>query len=177
MQTMKKYLIIVVIGLGLFGGYKSLLYISEHGIINLNTLTVNTSSPLDNSKVKVIQGQFSINRKNDSELFYDWPANQIIFNVFSRHKPQTGHGENDFLVIYDNKYYFQFRHFQTNESKNSSFNFNLMQVDTSLYLTVKVNDRIKFKREMKLINQSQLFLTNRPLDSIKSGVYNGIELK
>ena len=69
---MKRILVVVIIGLAAVASYWSLLYLAEHGIVNLNRLSVRSSDSLTDSKVKVIQGFFSINRKNDSELFYDW---------------------------------------------------------------------------------------------------------
>jgi hypothetical protein len=160
-----------------FVSYWCLLYLADHGIVNLNKLSVRSSPPLTDSKVKVIRGFFSINRKNDSELFYDRPDDQIVYNGGNSHKPETEHGENDFLVLYNDQYYFQFRHFQTNESEDNSFDFYLTQADTSIYVEVKINDNVNFKRKMNRISQSQYLLTNRPLDSVKSGVYNGVELR
>jgi hypothetical protein len=176
-QRMKKILTIGIIGFSAIAGYYFLLYLSEHGLVNLNKLSVRSTHPLTDGKVKVIQGFFSINRKNDSELFYDWPKHQIIYHGGNSHKPETEYGENDFLVLYDDQYYFQFRHFQTDESEDNSFDFYLIQADTSIYLEVKINDRVKFKRRMNRVSQSQDLLTNMPLDSIRDGVYNGVELK
>jgi len=104
----------------------------------------------------VIQGFFSINRKNDLELFHEWPDDQIIYNGSNSHKPETEYGENDFLVLYNDQYYFQFRHFQTDESEDNSFDFHLTQADTSIHLEVKINDNVNFRRKMNRINQSHL---------------------
>ena len=176
-MTMKKLLTIFIIFFVALVGYLSLMYLAEHGIVNLNKLSVSSSPPLTDNKVKVIQGFFSINRKNDSELFYDWPADQIIYNGGNSHKPETEHGENDFLVLYNDQYYFQLRHFQTNESEDNSFDFHLIQVDTSIYLEVKINDEVYFKRKMNRISQSKYLITNKPVDSIKGGVSIGIEMR
>jgi hypothetical protein len=174
---MKKILILGIIGFVAIAGYYFLLYLAEHGLVNLNKLSVRSTPPLTDSKVKVVQGFFSINRKNDLELFYDWQDDRIIYNGCDSHKPKTEHGETDFLVLYDDQYYFQFRHFQTNESERNSFDFHLVQADTSIYLEVKINAGVRFKRKMNLVSQSQYLLTNKPLDSIMGGVYNGIELR
>lgn len=151
--------------------------LTEHGLVNLNKLVIATSEPLTQDKVKVIQGLFSINRHDDSELFYNWSDSQIIYDGVNRHRPKTGHGENDFLIVYDNKYYFQFRHGQTDEHQNNSFNFYLTRLDSSVYIEVKIDKGMNFKRRMNPVDKAKFFLTNKPLNSIKGGHYNGIELE
>ncbi|HEV8513503.1 MAG TPA: hypothetical protein VGQ59_09505 [Cyclobacteriaceae bacterium] len=176
---MKKYwiLVITVTGLLLITFYRLLPTLTEHGIVNLNKLVVTTKEPLIPDKVKVIEGFFSINRHDDSELFYNWSDSQIIYDGVNKHRPTTGHGENGFLIVYDNEYYFQFCHVQTDEHSDNTFDFILTEADSSVYIEVKIDRGMNFKRKMNPVNQAKTFLTNRPLESIKGGHYNGIELE
>ncbi|MGC4023174.1 MAG: hypothetical protein QM734_15145 [Cyclobacteriaceae bacterium] len=78
---MKKYLILISITALLLIAVIGLLpMLTKHGLINLNKLTIHTDEPLAIDKVKVIEGFFSINRHDDSELFYDWNDGQIVFD-------------------------------------------------------------------------------------------------
>lgn len=57
-------------------------------IIELTTIKVETKNALSIEKVKVYQGFYSINRKNDSEMFYNI-YNQIIFDGVDNGKIKT----------------------------------------------------------------------------------------
>ena len=143
-------------------------------IIELTSINVETETPLSNKKVKVYQGYYSINRKSDAEMFYNI-HNQIIFDGKDNGKVKTEYGENDFLVTYDNKYYFQFRQFCTNDNDYYKYNLEVLKKANKLYLKVVIDKGMKFERPMNLISNAIKMRCNKIINE-KKGHYNGIEL-
>lgn len=76
---------------------------------NKNSITVRTSQDLKAEKVEIRKGFVSINRKDDRELFKaDF---EVVFEGEYKKNLRTDFGENDFLVLYNNEFYYLFRHF------------------------------------------------------------------
>lgn len=74
-----------------------------------NQITVIIRDGLLNDKVEIRNGLTSINRENDLDLF---SRNlKMIFIGSDKENLETNFGENDFLIIYDDAYYYSFRHF------------------------------------------------------------------
>lgn len=142
-------------------------------IIELTSINVKTETPLNIEKVKVYQGYYSINRKSDAEIFND-TSNQVVFDGKGNGKIKTEYGENDFLVTYDNKYYFQFRQFCTNGNDFYRYNLKVLKKANKLYLEVVIDNAMKFERPMNLISNAKKLRCNRIIDEGK-GHYNGIE--
>ncbi len=143
-------------------------------IIEFTSINVKTENPLNIEKVKVYQGYYSINRKSDAEMFSD-TSNQVVFDGKGNGKIKTEYGENDFLVTYDNKYYFQFRQFCTNDNDRYIYNLKFLKKSNKLYLEVAIDNAIKFERPMNLMSNAKKIRCNRIIDEEK-GHYNGIEL-
>ncbi len=143
-------------------------------IIELTSINVETETPLNIGKVKVYQGYYSINRNSDAEMFYNI-HNQIIFDGKENGKIKTEYGENDFLVTYDNKYYFQFRQVCTNRNDYYKYNLKVLKKANKLYLKVVIDNGMKFERPMNLISNAKKLRCNKIIDEEK-GHYNGIEL-
>lgn len=143
-------------------------------IIELTSINVETDNQLNVEKIKVYQGHYTINRKNDAEMF-DHKYDQIVFDGKGTGNIKTEYGENDFLVTYDNKYYFQFRQFCTNENDYYKYNLKVLKKTNRIYLKVDVGGGMKFERPMNLISDSKKLRCNKIIDDEK-GHYNGIEL-
>jgi hypothetical protein len=143
-------------------------------IIEFTSINIEVETPLNIKKVKVYQGYYSINRKSDAEMFND-TSNQVVFDGKGNGKIKTEYGENDFLVTYDNKYYFQFRQFCTNDNDYYKYNLKVLKKANKLYLKVVIDKEMKFERPMNLINDAKKLRCNKIIDEEK-GHYNGIEL-
>lgn len=144
-------------------------------IIELTSINVKVEDNLDIKKVKVYQGFYTINRKNDSEIF-DNKNSIIVFDGKAKGKIKTEHGENDFLVVYDNKYYFQFRQACTNDNYYYIYNLKLYKKANKIILKADIDGGMKFEKPLNLISQSKELRCNVKIDD-KKGLYNGIELK
>ena len=154
-----------------------------HRIIDMTTLSVKTDSNLSVEKVKVKFGIYSINRVNDAVLFLDksdakFIDDTTIFDGKSKDKFETCYGENDFLVTYDDKYYYQFRQFILNCNDQHDYKFYVFKKDNSIFLKVAIvgKDGMDFVREMNLIENAINLRCNAPIDKNKV-IYNMKELK
>nr|WP_315198370.1 hypothetical protein [uncultured Flavobacterium sp.] len=145
-------------------------------LIDYNSIKVESKNGLQIEKVEIHQGYFSINRKNDSELFkYKNP--KIVFNRKETNLIKTEYGENDFLVIYDNKYYFQFRNFVYNDNDSVNYSFTLSKKENIVFIKVQIGDNNRiFKRKMNLISEADKYVCNT-LKNKAHGSYNGIEFR
>ena len=144
-------------------------------IVELTSIKVEVEKPLDKNKINIFQSFYSLNRKNDSEIF-DYNENtKLVFDKHDTGKIKTEYGENDFLVIYDKKYYFQFRQFCTNRNDYYRYKFKLYKKGEQIFLE-KFGDGINFTKPMNLISNAGKLRCNGPIDN-KKGLYNGIELK
>lgn len=177
MKVMKSILILTTIilisGYGLWKSNRDFLL-----LWNSNTINVTAENPLKNDKVKIEYGFNSINRKSDSEMFIDRKSKTILYDGERKTKLENKYGENDFLIIYDNKYYLSFRQFKFNRRHQHSYNFHLTNRNNKMILQADINgqDGMKFEREMIEIKKADRYLCNVPIDSAGT-VYNMIELK
>lgn len=174
MKTLLKNRILIVVCLVLVMVFTLFQINKIIKIIELTSINVKTEIPLNIEKVKVYQGHYSINRKSDAEMFYNI-HNQIIFNGKGNGKIKTEYGENDFLVTYDNKYYFQFRQFCTNSNDYYKYDLKVFKKANKFYLKVFIDKEMKFERPMNLISDAKKLRCNKIIDEEK-GNYNGIEL-
>jgi hypothetical protein len=176
---MKKKTIIIALTfltiIGVFGLYKANYYLE---FIDFTSLSVKASDDLQSDKVNIKKGFFSINRKNDAELFDNLNKTITIFNGQKTGLIKTDYGENDFLITYDNKYYFQFRHFIFNSHDKYSYNYILSKKADTIYIQadIKGNGGMKFIRPMHLISDTNKLRCNAPIDNKKT-IYNMTELE
>ena len=108
---------------------------------NDNQIIVETNDGLSIDKVEIRKGFTSINRENDLELF---STNlKTVFNGNDKGNLETDFGENDFLVIYDDSYYYSFRHFIYTDFKSSypeghEYNFEFFRRNDSIFMAVDI---------------------------------------
>ena len=144
-------------------------------IIELTSINVETENEIDVEKVKIYQGYYTINRENDAEIFNNKFA-KIVFDGKANGNIITDYGENDFLVIYDNKYYFQFRQICTNHNDYYKYNLKLYEKANEIYLNADIDKGMKFDKPLNLISNAKKLRCNGKIDNEK-GMYNGTELK
>lgn len=175
---MKSKLLIVsavIVTVGLVGFY----FFNKHfKLVDLSTISVSTKNHLSISKVKIIRGFYSINRRNDQELFSGNNGDRTIYNGMQNGLLKTDYGENDFLITYEDKYYFQFRHFILNSNNQHSYHFTLFKQQDTIFVKADIQgeDKMQFTRPMHLISDARLLRCNVPVDSSKV-IYNMTELK
>ena len=144
-------------------------------MVELTSIHVEAENQLDVEKVIVYQGYYTINRKSDAEMF-DNKFDKVVFDGNGTGKIKTEYGENDFLVTYDNKYYFQFRQFCTNDNDYYKYNLKVLKKANRIYLKANIEGGMTFEKPMNLISDAGKLRCNKIIDDEK-GLYNGIELK
>jgi hypothetical protein len=173
----RKYLIAsaIIVTVGLIGFYFFNKYFK---LVDLSTISVSTDDKFSKSKIKIKRGFYSINRANDQELFSSKNGDRTVYDGMQSGFLKTDYGENDFLITYDDKYYFQFRHFIFNSNNQHSYDFNLFRHQDTIYIkaNIKGKDKMQFTRPMNLITDSKLLRCNVPIDSSKV-IHNMTELK
>ena len=140
---------------------------SEHHII------VGAAEGLSTEKVEIRYGFTSINRKNDQELF---SANlKTVFNGKDKENLETDFGENDFLLIYDDAYYYSFRHFILTDFQGSypaphEYNIELFMQHDSIFMTANITGEqpMEFTRPLIEKEKAAQFRCNTPI--AKAGV-------
>lgn len=175
---MKKKLIIATVLLVTIGAIGFYLFNKHFKLVDLSTISVSTDNELSKRKVEIRRGFYSINRKNDQELFLNDNADRTVYYGMQNGLLKTDYGENDFLITYDNQYYFQFRHFIFNRNNQHSYNFSVFKKQDSIYIKadIKGKDEMQFTRPMNLISKANLLRCNVPIDS-NNVIYNMTELK
>lgn len=160
---------LLVFGIGLY--FMNL----QFGIFGSDNYDFSTSNGLRIEKLELKHGSMTINRTSDLVLFeteYD-----VLFDGTTYYNKEIEYGENDFLIIYDETYYYQFRQFKFHHRANHDYNFNVSKSDTGLYVNILIEgiDGMNFTREMNLISSAENLKCNVPAD--KAGhVYNMMEL-
>lgn len=148
---------------------------------NNNNIYIRTNGELSIDKVKVKNGFVSINRENDTELFSK--NMKTVFNGKDKGNLETIFGENDFLLIYDDKYYYSFRHFIETDfvhdfPKGHDYNFNLYKRNDTIFCDADIKGEIpmKFTRFMTEIKSAENRLGNTPKE--KAGtIFNMKEME
>lgn len=137
---------------------------------NENTITVETKDGLQVDNVEIKYGFVSINRESDSELF---SKNMTpVFDGKDKENLSTIFGENDFLMVYDDKYYYSFRHFIESDFKNDypkghNYNFLLYKRNDTIFCDIDIQGEIpmKFTRFMSGIETADIRLGNTPKEN------------
>ena len=138
---------------------------------NDNPINVLTKDGLFTDKVEIRKGFTTINRENDLELF---STNlKTMFNGNDKGNLETDFGENDFLVIYDDSYYYSFRHFIFTDFKSSypdghDYNFELFMQNDSIFMTVNITGEqpMEFTRPLIKKEDAEKFRCNTPVDKV-----------
>ena len=169
MTKINKYVFLIISFISLVGCSK-----------NDNQIIVETNDGLSIDKVEIRKGFTSINRVNDFKLFST--DLKTVFNGNDKGNLETDFGENDFLVIYDDSYYYSFRHFIYTDFKSSypkghKYNFELFMKNDSLFMSVNITGEQSMKLTRPLIrkNEAKKYRCNTPLD--KAGVMFNMKLK
>lgn len=162
--------------LGLISIYvaDSLLHL---GLFSHNSIEVTAEGDLDSKKIVVRKGLYSINRNSDEDLFNGTFQDEIVFKDENSWGLATDYGENDFLIIYDDEYYYQFRHFIFNRQHSHDYKFHLIEQDKGITLSVSIEgkDGMKFTRKMNRISEISKLKTNVPIEDAGT-IYNMKEL-
>jgi hypothetical protein len=147
-------------------------------IIAWNSLHVKVKGSLSTDRVLIKRGAYTINRKCDLELFEKADGDTIFFEGGVKKKLETDYGENDFLITYDDKYYFQFRHFIFNRRNKHCYNFLFYKQGDSIFVKANIsgNDKMQFVRPMHLVKDAKYFRCNVSIDTTEF-LYSGVELK
>ena len=148
------------------------------GLFSHNSIEVTVDKPLYTQKIKIQKGHWTINRTSDKILFESSSDNEIVYNNSSSFNINSDYGENDFLVTYDEKYYYQFRHFIFNRRHYHDYHFHFSEVDGKVKLSVNIDgaDGMEFEKNMNLISNAGGMKTNVPKE--KAGtIYNMKELE
>ena len=66
-------------------------------LVELTSINVETENQLNVDKVIVYQGYYTINRKNDAEMFEN-KYDKVVFEGNGTGKIKTEYGENDFFL-------------------------------------------------------------------------------
>lgn len=147
---------------------------------NTNKVNVETESPLTSEKVKIEFGISvnTISRPNDTELFSDREKYTTIYNGKKLNEIINEYGENDFLITYDNEFYYSFRQFKFNRRHQHSYDFRLLKQANDIVLRLEISgkDGMTFERKMLKIKEAEKYVCNTPIDSTAT-IYNMIELK
>ena len=150
-----------------------------YAIWDNNSINVTTDAHLNLDKVKIEFGISvnTISRATDEDLFSRREKYIVLFDGIPQDNMINDYGENDFLITYDNQYYFSFRQFKFNRNHQHDYNFHLFQKDNKLFIRadIKGKDAMKFERPMLEINLADKYRCNVPVDSA-GVIYNMIEL-
>ncbi|MCF2875928.1 MULTISPECIES: hypothetical protein [unclassified Tenacibaculum] len=147
---------------------------------NSNKVHVETENSLTKEKVKIEFGISvnTINRENDLELFFDRGKYIIIYNSGRNLNTIINeYGENDFLITYNNEFYYSFRHFKSNRRHQHLYNFKFSKQANDIILNVEIvgTNEMAFERKMLKIKEADMHICSTPIDSAGT-VYNMIEL-
>jgi hypothetical protein len=161
-----------------------LLYYTDRYVYPLfplrNTIQVSAQPPLNKEKITIFFGISvnTISRKNDTELFSDLKKYTTLYQSGRLKDPFINeYGENDFMIVYDDKYYFSFRQFKTNRNANHTYKFDFKEDNGIPSIRVKITglNGTLFERPMNKIEDAEKLRCNTPVDSA-GYIYNMIEL-
>ncbi|GGX18086.1 hypothetical protein GCM10007384_19460 [Aquimarina muelleri] len=178
---MKKQLIILSGLLLLLAGGFGLWKLNKDFLLlwNSNSINVTASSPLAVDKIKIQFGigVNTISRSTDSDLLSHREKYTVLYDGKAKDRMINDYGENDFLITYNNEYYFSFRQFKFNRRHQHNYNFHFFQKDTILFIRADIQgqDAMKFETPMLEINLVDKYRCNVPVDNA-AVIYNMIEL-
>jgi len=172
---------IIILGI-LIVGILAVLKLNNDFLLfwNSNDVSVKTENPLTNEKVKIESGISvnTINRANDTELFTDRKKYSVIYDGKKKSGILNEYGENDFLITYDNEFYYSFRQFKFNRRNQHNYDFKFSKQANDVVMNVNISgkDGMAFERKMLKIKNAKNYVCNTLIDSVGT-VYNMIDLK
>lgn len=138
----------IIAGISSFG----LVYLLDSNGWSWRSCSVNViaDESISIEKIKIEYGlsAMSINRKSDADLFgHNY---RVLFDGGKTGNLRTDYGENDFLLTYDNTYYYQFRHFITNSHTFHNYTFHFTQLHDwpCVEVTIKGRNEMYFYRPL-----------------------------
>jgi len=168
---------IVIVGISGIGLWK----LNKNSLLlwNSNSIHVTTESPLTADHVKVEFGISvnTINRLTDTDLFNRREKYTILYDGAAKAQMINDYGENDFLITYDNQYYFSFRHYKFNRRHQHDYNFHFFRKGDKIFIQADIQgeDAMKFEKPLIPIRLADQYRCNVPVDSA-GVIYNMIEL-
>jgi len=157
-------LCVVVCGLGFWKLNRDFLL-----LWNVNSIKVTAESPLTVNNVKIEFGISvnTISRSTDTDLFNGREKYTVLYDGKKKNDMVNDYGENDFLITYDNKYYFSFRQFKCSLRHQHDYNFHLFQKSDRVFIRVNIKgqDAMRFERPMLEISLADKYRCNVPVDS------------
>lgn len=158
----KKILVFPITAILLFSAFLFVRFNKNFlNLWDMNSVRVTVAKPLDKQKVKIEFGFNSISRANDLELFEN---NDRYITIYPQNeKPEFDHGENDFLLIYGDSYYLQFRQFKTNRRHQHSYKFHFYEKDGRICVKVRIAgiNNINFEAPLINIKDASKYRNNR----------------
>ncbi|MBL7944439.1 MAG: hypothetical protein JNN32_00135 [Flavobacteriales bacterium] len=150
----------------------------RYKMIDMSSLDVSVSPGLELDSVQIRRGFYSIDRTNDGELFSGAVNDRVVFDGHQVGLLRTDYGENDFLIIYGQRNYFQFRHFLTNSNHQHDYQIRLEQRADSIVVSATIDgpESMRFSRPMSAVTAAGHLKCNVPTDSSKV-IYNMLELE
>lgn len=147
-------LIIVLCLTGIYSCNKSFLL-----LWNANNIYVDVKDNISKEKVKIEFGISlnTINHEADTKVFFNRNKYSILFDGNLRNKIANEYGENDFLIIYDERCYLSFRHFKTNLRHQHDYYFNFFNHNGNIFVTVEIKGENPLHFSRSLIDISQQF--------------------
>ncbi len=107
-------------------------------IINNNKIIVTTSNSLSTYNVKIEFGIGVNSKTNDNFLLKNKQIYSVLYNGVLNHVMENEYGENDFLVTYDDEFYFSFRQFKTNRNNEHEYYFHFLEKDGIIFCLVNI---------------------------------------
>jgi hypothetical protein len=135
-------------GIVLFCIFTAFFILKSYWGFNDNSLIVSVDSKLNLNKVKIYKGFFPFDTLKVDKLK---DLDKLIFNGEQLEKIQTDYGENDFLIVYANRYYYKFRHIKTNNRQSDTYTFKLSKIKNDLKLIVDITGTDAGKIEKRLV--------------------------
>lgn len=101
-------------------------------------------------KVEFGIGLYNINRSTDSDIFKKRERYTVLYNGETGDVMRNDYGENDFLITYDEKYYFTFRQFKFNRRHQHNYHFHFFSRENKIFIRadIKGKDAMKFEEPM-----------------------------
>lgn len=122
-------------GIVLIGVFIAFFTLKSYFGFNDNSLSVRVDSNLNLSKVKIYQGFFPFDTLKIDKVK---DLQKLIFNGKQLEKIQSDYGENDFIIVYENRYYCKVRHNKTNNRQSDTYSFKLCKMKDHLKLVIDI---------------------------------------
>jgi len=135
----KKKLIIFALVAAIIGGLSIYFLVGKK---DQNKLFVTVDSSLTLDKVRIEKGFYSINSGSDGNLIQSG-LDKIVYADNTAKSFETICGENDFLVIYDNRFYTVVRHLILNDFDDGipaphNYHFDFKKTGDKIHLTLSI---------------------------------------